>query len=169
MTRPAPMPSYEQVRTLPRLLETMVTDEHEDANGHLNVTGYMALHDSAAWHWLGELGLDPSTSGRPYGIMDLEHHLRYVAELHVGDRVAVHAQLLDRAQRRVHGLWYLVNETAQRVANTLEFVSVHVDLEQRRAVAFEAATAQALDRQVEEARRDWAPPVSGVMALHPAP
>lgn len=160
------MPSYEQVCTLPRLLETVVTDEHEDANGHLNVTGYMALHDGAAWHWLGELGLDPSTSGRPYGIMDLEHHLRYMAELHVGDRVSIHAQLLDRAERRVHGLWYLVNDTAQRVANMLEFVSVHVDLEQRRAVAFDPATAQVLDRQVEEARRDWPIPVSGSLQLN---
>lgn len=159
------MPSHEQVSTLPRLLEAVVAAEHEDANGHLNVTGYMALHDRAAWHWLGELGLDPSTSGRPYGIMDLEHHLRYVAELRVGDRVAIHAQLLDRAERRVHGLWYLVSDTAQRVANTLEFVSVHVDLEERRAVEFDAATAQALDRQIEHARRDWPIPVSGSLEL----
>ena len=165
MTTSTPLPDYEQVRTLPVILRASVPEEHEDANGHLNVTGYMALHDRAAWNWLGDLALDPRTSGRPFGIMDLEHHLRYVAELHVGDQVAVHAQLLARAERRVHGLWYIVDETAQRLANTLEFVSVHVDLEQRRAVAFDRATAEALDRQVEDGRRDWRAPVSGTMDL----
>lgn len=165
MTTSPPLPSYEQVRTLPEILRTPVPQEHEDANGHLNVTGYMALHDRAAWNWLGELALDPRTSGRPFGIMDLEHHLRYVAELHVGDEVAIHAQLLARAARRVHGIWYIVNETAERLANTLEFVSVHVDLEQRRAVAFDPATAEALDHQVRDARRDWPAPVSGTMGL----
>ncbi len=166
MTPRPTLPSFEQVVDLPCMLETVVTDEHEDANGHLNVTGYLALHDRAAWPWLAGLGLDPSASeNNPRGIMDLEHHLRYLAEVHVGDRVAVHGQLLGRASRRVHGIWYLVNLTREQLANTFEFVSVHVDLERRRATAFDPDTAGLIDAQIAEAQRDWPSPVSGTMGL----
>jgi acyl-CoA thioester hydrolase len=163
-SRPS-LPTLDQVVALPRLLETVVTDEHEDANGHLNVTGYLALHDRAAWPWLAGLGLDPSSSSRPRGIMDLEHHLRYLAEVHVGDRVAVHGQLRERDDRRVHGIWYLVNLTRDQLANTFEFVSVHVDLDRRRATAFDPETAALLDAQVAAAERDWSAPISGSMGL----
>lgn len=167
-SRPA-LPSPAQVLALPRLLETTVSDEHEDANGHLNVTGYLALYDRAAWPWLADLGLDPSRSGRPRGIMDLEHHLRYLAEVHVGDRVAVHGQVLERAARRVHGLWYLVNRSRDQLASTLEFVSAHVDLDARRAAPFDPDAAARLDAQVADTARDWPAPVSGVMGLSTGP
>lgn len=163
-SRPA-LPTMAQVTALPRLLDTVVTDEHGDANGHLNVTGYLALHDRAAWPWLAGLGLDPSASTDARGIMDLEHHLRYLAEVHVGDRVAIHGQLLARARRRVHGIWYLVDLTRDQLANTFEFVSVHVDLDRRRAAAFDADTAELLDAQIAAARSDWPPPLSGTMGL----
>lgn len=159
------MPSLEQVRDLPLLLEAVVGREFEDANGHLNVTGYLALHDRAAWPWLADLGLDPTSSGSSFGIMDLEHHLRYLAEVHVGDRVAVHGRLLSRADRRIHGQWFLVNLTQERLANTFEFVSIHVDLERRRAAAFEPATARRIDDQIRAGERDWPAPVSGIFDL----
>ena len=159
------VPALEQVLDLPCLLEATVTDEHEDANGHLNVTGYLALHDRAAWPWLAGLGLDPRSSDHPRGIMDLEHHLRYLAEVHVGDEVAVHGQLLERDERRIHGIWYLVDLTRAQVANTFEFVSVHVDLERRRAAPFDPETAERLDAMVASDRRDWPAPLSGTMGL----
>lgn len=159
------MPTVSQVLTLPRLLSAKVTDEFEDANGHLNVTGYLALHDQAAWPWLAALDMDPSTSIRPHGLMDLEHHLRYLAEVHVGDQVAVHGQFLERSERRIHGLWYLVNMTRHQLSNTLEFVSVHVDLDRRSAADFGDETSAALDIQIGDTIRDWPPPVSGTMGL----
>lgn len=162
---PPRLPTLDEVTALPQLLETVVIDEHEDANGHLNVTGYLALHDRAGWPWLRTLGLDPSSSSRRRGIMDLEHHLQYLAEVHVGDRVTVHAQLLERAERRIHGIWYLVNLTRERLANTLEFVSVYVDLDQRRATAFDTDVAAVLDDQIADAARDWAAPTCGSMGL----
>lgn len=165
--RPEP-PSLHDVLGLPIVLETVVTSEYEDANGHLNVTGYLALHDRAGWLWLQPLGIDPSSPARPRGLMDLEHHLRYLSEVHVGDEVAIHAQLLERSERRVHGILYLVNHSREQLANTLEFVSVHVDLERRRAAPFDADVAAALDDQVAGAKRTWAPPMCGAMGLRPA-
>lgn len=162
---PPSLPTLAETMGLPLLLEAVVTDEHEDANGHLNVIGYLALHDQAGWPWLRTLGIDPSSSHRPRGIMDLEHHLRYLNEVHVHDHVAIHGQLLERTQRRVHGIWYLVNRTREQLANTLEFVCVHVDLDQRRAAPFDPDTAAALDSQIADAARDWSPPVSGTMGL----
>lgn len=160
------MPTFDQVRALPLMLERQVHTDHEDANGHMSVTGHLALHEEAAWPWLQGLELDPSVSEGRWGLMDLEHHLRYLAEVHVDDLVAVHGRLLERAERRLHGLWFLVNITRQQIADTFEFVSVHVDLERRRAAPFGETAAAALDQQILTADHDWHAPVSGSMGLH---
>lgn len=97
--------------------------------------------------------------------MDLEDPLRYLAEVHVDDRVAVHGQMLERANggSTASGAWSI--SPREQLANTSEFVSVHVDLDRRRATSFGAGTAELLDAQVAEARRDWLPSVSGTIGL----
>lgn len=164
---PTPLPTFAQVRALPTMLERTVPPEYEDFNGHMNVTHHLGLHDQAALPFLATLGLDATFfSRRRRGIMDVEHHLRYLDEVHVGDVVSVHSRLLERADRRFHGMWFLADVTRGTLANTLEFVSLHVDLDARRAVAFDADLAEALDREIAaQADLDWPAPGCGVMGL----
>ena len=167
MSNTAPPPTYAQVRALPLLLERTVPPEYEDANGHMNVTHHLGLHDQAALPFMHRLGLDFAFfTEQRRGIMDVEHHLRYLSEVFVGDTVAVHARMLERAERRFHGMWFLVNVTRERVANTFEFVSLHVDLDARKAAPFDVRLAATLDELIA-AERDilWPAPVCGVMGL----
>jgi acyl-CoA thioester hydrolase len=165
-TRAAP-PSPARVRELPLLHEVTVPPEYEDINGHMSIAHHMGIHDAAGLPFFATLGIDETYfSQRRLGIMDLEHHLVYLAEVHVGDVVGVHSRVLERSDKAAHGIWFLLNRTRKRLANTLEWVSLHVDLDARRAAPFSPEVASALDRQIERSRAlDWDPPVCGVMGL----
>lgn len=143
------VPDLELVRSWPLLLDQPAPATHEDANGHVGVVGHMALYDEAAWPWMALLGLDPTAGGAT--LMDLQHHVQYLAEIMVGDDLSVHGSILARDVRRLHGYWAILNRTRDRVAGTLEFLSLHVDLGTRRSADFQPGTGAVIDAQVSVA------------------
>jgi len=163
MSRDVPNPN--QVMALPTLLRLRIPDEWEDINGHVNVQYYMALYDRAGHAMLQQLGLDESYFGdRRLGVFDAEHHVRYLAEIHVGDEVSAHARYVGRSATRVLGLFILVNRSRARIASILEFLSVSVDLQTRRTTAFPAFLAANIDNLIaSDSALDWTAPLSGAL------
>lgn len=159
------IPPYEDVVRLPCLLRTVVGSEHEDLNGHLGIVGHMALYDMAGWPWMAELGMGPQSRHGSATLMDLESHLRYTAEVMVGDEVAVHSRIIARDRRRVHAYWVLANLSRHCISGSNEFVSVHTDLRRRCAVDFSPDVAARLDQQIGQGAGDWEAPLSGGMGL----
>jgi acyl-CoA thioester hydrolase len=158
-------PTLEQTRQLPRLLEMVIPPEYEDLNGHMNIQHYLGLYDKASMPFMALLGVDETYfTVQRKGIFDLEHHLHYLAEVHIGDTVTLYGRLLARTAKRFHGMWFMVNETRQQLANTFEFVSTHTDLEARRTAPFTDELAANLDAMLaEHSTLDWKAPVCGVM------
>jgi acyl-CoA thioester hydrolase len=163
---PITPPTPEQVRELPRLAQLTIPSNWEDENGHVNVQYYMTLYDQGGRPLMEALGIDDRYfNERRLGIFDLEHHISYFGEIHVGETVSVYARLLDRNAKRFHGIVFVINDTRDRLASALEFIASGADLEARRTVAYPDDVAAAMDRQIEEHRRlSWAPPVCGVMS-----
>jgi acyl-CoA thioester hydrolase len=161
------LPSVAEVQQLPELRRTVVPPEFEDFNGHMRITHHLGLHDDAGLEFFALFGLDGSYfAERRLGIMDLEAHLRYLAEVHVGDEVAVHPRMLERSDKIIHTIWFLLNLSRNEIANTLEGVSLHVDLETRRASPFPADLAMELDRVIaEHAALPWQPPLCGFIGV----
>jgi len=109
------MPTVAQVCELPSLMEKVIPAAWLDLNGHVNVRHYLELYDAASWPMLAALGVDERLFlERRQGLFDLEHHLWYLDELHVGDTVTVHSRILDRTAKRYHGVMFIV--TARAVA-----------------------------------------------------
>ncbi len=71
---------------------------------------------------------------RGLSFFTVEHHLRYLAEMRLGDRFTVRPQLLERSEKVLHALSYVLDETHDRLACVLEVSYVHVSMEDRRAV-----------------------------------
>lgn len=159
-------PSVEQLRQLPGLMQHVVPPEWEDYNGHVNIQFYMTLFERGGWPMVNELGMDEAYfRDRRHGLFDLEHHIFYLSELHVGDQVSMFARLVDRSAKRFHGLMFIVNDTRDLLACTLEYVSSGADLEHRRTAAFPDDVAARLDRMIEEHRAlPWSPPLCGIMS-----
>lgn len=160
-------PTVEQIEALPLFYQSTVPPEYEDANGHLNISGYLVIHNEASWPFMASLGMDSGyLEDVKASIFDLEHHLRYLEEMRTGSPLRVHGIVAERNAKLLHGMFFLLDDGERRLANTFEFVSAHVSLVTRRAVPFPAPVAAAIDALVERRRAlDWDLPLSGSMGL----
>ena len=159
-------PSLDDVCQLPEVLNQSIPVEWQDYNGHVNVMYYMKLYEIGGWTMMEELGLDESYfSERRCGLFDLEHHIAYTSELHVGEEVSMYYRLLGYTPKRFHGLTFIVNRTRMELASTLEFITTGANLDTRRTAVLPDDIAAAIAAKTnEQAKLDWAPPVCGVMS-----
>lgn len=158
-------PTVEQVVALGTMYECVVPAEWQDLNGHVNVRHYLDLYNAAGEGQLLQLGVDSAYFHKERrGFFDLEHHIWYLAEIHVGDRLTVHMRYVGRSVKRFHGLVFVANRTRERVASILEYVASGADLTTRRSAAFPPHVSERLDALVSaHASLPWKAPVCGVM------
>lgn len=161
------MPTTVQIRQLPELLRVRVPPEWEDLNGHVNIKHHLGMYDMTTNPMLGLLGISEEWVRRErIGIMDLEHHIWYQRELHVGDEVALHLRFTGRGAKLTTGLVFLVNAARDEVASAIEFMSLAVDLAGRRAVPFPSPIKERIDALMAGSEAlGWAAPRSGVITL----
>ena len=99
-------------------------------------------------------------------VFDLEHHITYLAEIRVGDTVSVYNRVLSNNGKLFQGMFFVVNDTREQLVATIEYRSICIDLEQRRAAAFPAAILGKLNElQARHQALAWSPAVCGLMDL----
>ncbi len=151
--------------SLKRIYSETIPDAYKDENNHMNVRYYMKIFDDAGYPLIADFGLtiafhtDHGTGG-----FDLEHHLHYLNEVHIGDTVAVYYRVLARSAKRVHYMFFMVNETRQTLAATFECVNSFADLSVRRTAPYPPEIAEKIDGILAQHQTlHWAAPVCGVM------
>ena len=161
------MPLPDEIRRLPLLLRVTVPREWEDLNGHVNVKHHLGMYDLTTVAVLELLGIDEDwVRTHRTGIFDLEHHIWFVNEVHVGDEVALHIRFTERNQKRVAGLVFLLNESRQCLSSVIEFVSAAAHLDARRAIPLPEVIAARLDELLaEHLGLAWPAPRSGAIAV----
>jgi acyl-CoA thioester hydrolase len=157
------MPTVEQVRELPALFEMTIPPEWQDLNGHVNVQHYLGIYDRSGWPLMAWLGIDESRfKVDRIGFFDLEHHIWYLAEMHVGDVVTAHTRFYGRSAKRFHGALFIVNKTRESLASVLEFVTTGANLDTRRSSALPEDVAERVGRLLDEhSRLTWPAPRCG--------
>ena len=160
-------PTFEQVLELEKLSKHTIPEDWQDMNGHVNIQYYQTLYDMGGWAMFKQLGIDESYfSERRLGLFDLEHHLYYLSELHVGDVVSLHGRFLARNHKRLQGIVFIVNESRGVLACTLEFVSTGANLGTRRSDDFPPDVSAKLDQILaKDSAVSWAAPVCGAMSV----
>src|SRR5919198_679392 len=121
-----------------------------DYNGHLNMAYYNVLFDRAvdeAFELIG-CGLDYVKS-RKHSCFTAEVHVRYLRELRAGDPVKVTFQLLDYDAKRMHYFEELLHAEQGWLSATSENMSLHVQMEAKRTIAFPDEIAAALARMMQ--------------------
>src|SRR5262252_5967353 len=74
-----------------------------DYNGHLNMAYYNVLFDRTVDDVYELLGVGAAyVETKRHSLFTAEVHVRYLRELHAGDRVRVTLQLLDYDSKRLH-------------------------------------------------------------------
>ena len=106
------MPTPEQVRQLPELVRVRVPKEWEDLNGHVNVKHHLTMYDMTSDPLLELLGISEEwVRTQRLGLFDLEHHIWFLNEVHVGEEVALFLSFTARNEKRVQGHVFLLNVT----------------------------------------------------------
>lgn len=161
------LPTPDQIRQLPASIEAVVTDEFIDANGHMNIRHYLELDAIGADRVMQQVGIvDAYREQRRMGAFTAEQHLLYYSELHLEEQLTVHPRVIDRSAKAVHMMVFLLDATHQRLANTMELMMVHVDLDTRRPTDFPPDVITSLDSVLEQHRAlDWEAPLCGAMGI----
>ncbi|MCA0454964.1 MAG: thioesterase family protein [Chloroflexi bacterium] len=163
--RLAPIP-LEQVKQLPQVYHLTIPDRYRDKMGHMNMRYYLEVYDDAGDALFESFGLTPAFY-REHGSggFDLEHHIHYLNEVHIGDTVAVYARLVSRSAKRLHYLLFMVNESRGLLASVFECVNSYADLTIRKTAAYPPEIAAALDGILSAHQQlEWPAPVCGVMS-----
>lgn len=118
-----------------------------DYNGHLNMAYYNVLFDKAVdeIYQLADVGED-YLKQRRRSFFTAEVHIRYLRELHAGDPVRVTFQLLDFDSKRLHYFEQLFHAVEGWVSATSENLSLHVDMDAKKAAPFTPDVAKRLDK-----------------------
>lgn len=149
------LPSIDQVRSLPAFFEMTVPDDYIDENGHMNITKYFDIGAWAPWKRLGELGMQETyIEDRGLSFFTVEHHIRYLGELRLGEPLSVRPAFVGRTAKALHGVSYVLDETRGTIACAMEILYVHVSMETRRSAPIPDDVSSALDGEI--ASRAWA-------------
>lgn len=159
------MITIEQLGALPLMHRATITEEYLDEMGHMNVRWYIALYDAAAWQLFASFGMDRAYFAEAKaGAFALKQFVQYLAEVRLGETVAIRSRVLGRSARRVHVLHVMYNETTGALASTMEVLAAHADLTKRRTSPFPPQLAAAIDELIAEHERlPWTVPLSGAI------
>jgi len=99
-----------------------------DYNGHLNMAYYTVLFDRCSDQIYPSFGFGPDyATQRKMTTYTAEFHIRYIRELHLGDRVKSSFRLVDFDAKRFHSFQELYHEDGW-LAATAEGLTLHVDM-----------------------------------------
>lgn len=99
-----------------------------DYNGHLNMAFYNVLFDRGCDEVFEALGIGADyLKERRLTIYTAEAHVRYIRELHLGDRVQVSVQLIDHDEKRLH-VYEELRHADGWLSATSETLALHVDM-----------------------------------------
>ncbi len=130
-----------------------------DEYGHMNAAHYVGIFDRVGFQLLREVGVGLDyTEATRCGIYTMNVHVAYLREVLAGDPLALRIRLLEADDKRLLCLMELMQTRDGYLAATMEQLSLHVDLETRRAKPFPEDLAQRLARTVAEHAAQPLPP-----------
>jgi acyl-CoA thioester hydrolase len=155
-----PLASGVDMNQLPIIaLRGEVKPEWIDLNGHMQSLAYVdVLHHATGplFHSLG-IGI-PYIETRRLSVFQREFHISYERELKLGDPIEVRSWLIGADAKRIHHFHELWQSGLGYRAATIEYMSLHIDLANRRTAPFPPDVAERLAALAEGYARLETPP-----------
>ena len=115
------------------LCEGEVLPEWIDVNGHMNVAYYVLAFDLSIDVLWDRFGITRDYIENSRGsTFAAESHVTYQKELLEGERYSITEQIIAYDEKRLHHFQRLYRYRDQALAATLEWMTLHVDLNKRR-------------------------------------
>ncbi|MCY4464716.1 MAG: thioesterase family protein [Chloroflexi bacterium] len=154
-----------EIRQLELAHRQTIPASYLDENQHVNVQYYVHLVEKGLVAVFAQAGLgEIYAAADEYGNFALEQHIRYQAEILLDEQVSVYIRLLELTQKRGYFMGFIINDSREQLACTVELVQMNVDISQRRGAPYPPAGWAALQAlHARHAALDWQAPVCGVM------
>jgi len=135
-----------------------VLPEWIDYNGHMNVAYYVLAFDlgiDALWVDFGIT--EEHVQANQSSTFAVEAHVLYKQELKLDDPYVITSQILAYDEKRIHQFQRMYHEREGYVAATAEWMSLHVDLGERRVAPWPAKILESIN-EVAVGQPDWGLP-----------
>ncbi|MEJ2757770.1 MAG: thioesterase family protein [Anaerolineales bacterium] len=152
---------------LPNTNQKVIPPEYIDIMGHMNVMWYIHIFDYATRNLFSSFGLSNDYVHRTgMGSFALESHIRYLAEVRLGQSVTVRSRLLARGEKTLHFMHFMLRDHDNALAATIEVVGAHADLTKRAVSPFPKELLQRLDPLLAAHQSlPWEAPVCGCLGI----
>lgn len=143
------------------VLRGKVPDEWIDVNDHMNVASYLAAFDLAVVAFRERLGITGDYIASGHSTFAVECHMTWQRELLRHDSYLITTQVLGYSRAGLHQLNRMYHATERFLVSTAESLTLHVDLERRRAVPWPDTALQTLAAFAEQQRGSSRPELAG--------
>lgn len=128
---------------LPITASRQIPQSWTDYNGHMNEAHYLEAGAAATDRFMEMIGADADyiSTGKSY--FTVENHIRYLEELHAGERLTIRTQVLKGEGKKLH-LFHFLHGSRDQLAATMETLLLHVDLNTRSSSEPDAAVQEKL-------------------------
>ena len=116
-----------------------IVKDWTDYNNHMNVAYYVLIFDLYGAETLMtkfKMG-EHSAKTTKKSTMVVESHITYNQEVNEGDEVDINLIYFDHDKKRLQYKFEMVHKEKKYLASTIEFLSLYVDLKERKVTEFE--------------------------------
>ncbi len=108
-----------------------------DHMGHMNVAAYMEKFDNATWSFFADWGLSRAyMASQGIGIAAIQQTITYQCELHPGDIMTVHSDLIELAGKKIRFRHVMTDGETGEVAAQIEQLALCIDTTERKSRPF---------------------------------
>jgi len=153
--------------SLPLTEEHVVTEDHIDVMGHMNVGYYGMIFARASRQMTSLAGITEAYIERERkGAFMLRNFSQFIAEARLGTTLDVYTRLVAGSAKRVQYMHFMIDRDKGRLAATMEVLTTHADLVARRSAPFPPAIIENIQRIIaEHDQLDWSgAPTCGLLA-----
>ncbi len=134
-----------------QITNQIIKKEWTDYNKHMNVAFYVLVFDES-WELMLQKFKMGEDSAKTTGMstMAVESHITYNNEVKEGDEVEIVLTYFDHDKKRLHYKMEMIEKSSNKLASTIEFLSLYVDLNKRKVSEFEEEKISIMKKFIQE-------------------
>ena len=128
-----------------------VKKEWVDYNNHMNMAYYVLIFDQALEVALEKFKMGESAAkDLNRSTMVVETNTKYLSEVKQGEKLDINMTYFDHDKKRLHLKMEMIEKSKKKTSATIEWISLYIDLNQRKVTEFEEEKLKLMDKFIED-------------------
>ena len=128
-----------------------VKQEWVDYNNHMNMAYYVLIFDQALEVALEKFKMGESAAkDLNRSTMVVETNTKYLSEVKQDEEIDIYMTYFDHDKKRLHIKMEMIEKSKKKISATIEWISLYINLSQRKVAEFEEEKLKLMDRFIED-------------------